>query len=120
MFDGHKEEVMKIQWSPAHLHPLPSSNQRYLASIADDGCLMVWEMPIYPLARHKSSSVGSASPSKRTDRDSTVGDDYQFEVAARHSICRWKVVDEDDKTDMVMLALDWCKDKIEGKMLLAA
>lgn len=119
MFDGHKEEVMKIQWSPAHLHPLPSSNQRYLASIADDGCLMVWEMPTYPLARHKSSSVGSASPSKRTDRDSTVGDDYQFEAAAKYLVCKWKVVEE-GKSDMVMLALDWCKDKVEGEMLLAA
>jgi transducin (beta)-like 1 len=118
VFEGHNEEVILVKWSPPHLHPLPSSNQRYLASVADDGQLMIWQMPIYPLARYKSSSVGSASPLKREDRDSTVGDDYQFEAAAKHLVCKWQVVDEG--TDQRLLALDWCKDKLEGKMLLAA
>jgi hypothetical protein len=110
---------------------------RYLASIADDGQLMIWQLPEYPQPRNRNTGSnansvsngagggggGSTSPVKRErDRDGTstssVGEDYQFEIVARHLVHKWQVVDESPNTRMS--ALDWSKDEIEGELLIAA
>jgi hypothetical protein len=88
--------------------------------------LIIWKLPEYPQSAPRNASklssstggVGSASPMKREERDSTVGDDYQFEASTPYLITRWQVVGDSDNTRMG--AVDWGKDEIKGKVLVAA
>jgi WD40 repeat protein len=123
---GHTDDVLSIKWSPPHL---PNS-QRYLASIADDGQLLVWRLPEYPEAFDKKSTAstgtgaggGSASPFKREREGSGSGDDYQFDATPKHLVCKWQVVDESESENQRMCtnALGWSQDQVDGKVLLAA
>jgi len=125
VFEGHTDDVQVIKWSP-----LPSSStspttedhsKRYLASIADDGQLIIWQIPEYPPSRprngSKNSSIGgTASPLKRESVDE--GDDYQFESTSRYLVARFTVVEDNENTQMG--AVDWSRDEIEGRVLVAA
>lgn len=141
VFQGHTDDVQVIRWSPLRSSSSSSSStnvtnlnsntntntntdqERYLASIADDGHLIIWKME-YPTSKprtgSKNSSIGSASPLKR---ESTIeegeGDDYQFEsTASVHIVHRFVVVGDSENTRMG--AVDWGRDLIEGKVLIAA
>jgi hypothetical protein len=123
-----------IKWSP-----LPSSisssstssatpedhSKRYLASIADDGQLIIWQIPEYPSSRprngSKNSSIGgTASPLKResVEEGEGDGDDYQFESSSKYLVARFTVVEDNENTRMG--AVDWSRDEIEGRVLIAA
>lgn len=43
---GHTDDVTRVKWSP--LQPGQSAHDRLLASVADDGNLMIWRLPHYP------------------------------------------------------------------------
>ena len=86
-FRGHNDDVTKVRWSPS---PVPSSFRtsssassastpvppavsashqatkanHLLASVSDDGYLMIWRMPSYPAERAVKSSSRSVSPVK--------------------------------------------------------
>jgi len=46
------------------------------------------------------------------------GDDYQFEKESRYLVHKFLVVGDSEHIDL--RAVDWSKDQIEGKMLIAA
>jgi hypothetical protein len=120
-----------IKWSPLPSTITTSSatpedhSKRYLASIADDGQLIIWQIPEYPSSRprngSKNSSLGgTASPLKResVEEGEGDGDDYQFESSSKYLVARFTVVEEKENTQMG--AVDWSRDEIEGKVLIAA
>lgn len=123
IFKAHTDDVTLIKWAPSS-----STNgndgvaSRYLASIADDGKLIVWQMPKYPESRTRSKSTTkssrSASPLKHGDGSGGGGDDYQFGVMEEGLVVKWQVVDQSE--NMRMNSLDWSKDRIDGRLLLAA
>lgn len=101
-----------------------------MASIADDGKLIIWEMTTYPdrLSGTKSAA-GSLSPSKHD------GEDYNFdadlskkekerkrerekEKETLRPVMEWLVVD--GSKDKRMVALEWSPEYHEDRMLVAA
>lgn len=124
-FKAHTDDVTRIKWSPAPAPaPGPGSNQsqnqtetlsrRYLASVSDDGRLMVWQMDRYPHLRGGTKSSGSVSPSKKDAAED--GDDY-FGLE-EHLVVKWQVVEASENKRMN--ALEWSPERADGRMLLAA
>lgn len=86
---------------------------------------MIWQLPEYPTHRarngskNSSISIGSASPLKREEREDTVVlGDYQFDQTPPYLVEKFTVVGDSDNTRMG--AVDWARDEIEGKVLIAA
>ena len=75
-FRGHTDDVTRVKWSPV---PVPSASSlststsstqtskanHLLASVSDDGYLMVWRMPSYPSER-ASTGTGTATNTSRS------------------------------------------------------
>lgn len=133
-FDGHTDDVTCVKWSPSSSipssssSPSPSSSQRYLASVGDDGKLMVWQMDKYPQHRRDRDKKWSrsVSPVKR-DRDtnnagSDPDDDYFTGTGGggdnKHLVVSWQVVEGSENKRMS--ALEWSPERTDGRMLLAA
>lgn len=124
---GHTDDVTRIKWSP----PLPDTpaENRLLASVSDDGFVLIWKLPNYPAERGRMGSR-SASPSKTA---STPGippvptgkeDDDYFEKQGKkgregieYCIARLCVVSAENKR---LNTLEWSPACTEGRMLLAA
>lgn len=132
--EGHTDDVTLIRWSPIHHKPdgsLARPRGKYLASVADDGRLIIWEMDKYPLQRSGSSTrssapsrSGSVSPMKHD-----AGEDYDFdtpdggggskkEKMGKNVVVEWLVVDK--SKDKRMVALEWSPEYNEKRMLIAA
>ena len=115
-FKGHTDDVTRIKWSPAHLGVAPT--QRLLASVSDDGNVMIWRLPAYPEDRGTHSR--SLSPIK-TAKD--LGEDDYFQnggavFGSDYCVNRLAVVtgSENRRMDTV----EWSPECKDGKMILAA
>lgn len=65
---GHTDDVTRIKWSPSVSATAPAES-RLLASVSDDGYVMVWKLPAYPAEKAEKERGGrggtrSASPVK--------------------------------------------------------
>ncbi|ORY27896.1 WD40-repeat-containing domain protein [Naematelia encephala] len=119
-FKGHTDDVTKVKWSPAR--PGHGTESRLLASVADDGNIMIWKLPAYPDDRGTGSNSRSTSPQKQNHKDSSE-DDYFGEGkwfgGIEHCVQKLQVV-SGDMENKRMDTLDWspmCKD---GRMIVAA
>lgn len=116
-FKGHSDDVTRIKWSPAR--PGLSPLERLLASVSDDGNVMVWRLPIYPDDRGTHSR--SLSPVKLA-KEALSDDDYFQNGGAilgiDHCVNRLAVVtgSENRRMDTV----EWSPACRDGRMILAA
>ena len=115
-FKGHTDDVTRIKWSPPQ--PGIAPHQRLLASVSDDGNVMVWRLPTYPDDRGTHSR--SLSPIKAAKESSE--DDYFQSAGAvlgiEYCVNRVSVVtgSENRRMDTV----EWSSACREGHMILAA
>lgn len=115
---GHTDDVTRVKWSP----PLPTDKKggsRLLASVADDGCIMIWKLPQYPVDRGTVSR--SQSPNKQSKERELPDDIFQLTVAPGSEYCvnRLHVVENviDNKR---MNTLEWSPMSRDGRMIVAA
>lgn len=115
-FKGHTDDVTRIKWSP----PQPGGSQvkRLLASVSDDGNVMIWQLPNYPDDRGTHSR--SQSPVKAV-KEQSEDDYFQWESAGLgidHCVNRLAVVTGSENRRMD--TLEWSPACREGRMILAA
>ncbi|WOO77786.1 F-box-like/WD repeat-containing protein TBL1XR1-B [Vanrija pseudolonga] len=112
---GHTDDVTRVKWSPPQSGG--TERARLLASVSDDGTIMVWKLPHYPADRGTVSR--SLSPSKQPkDRES---DDDFLVVAPGSEYCinRLAVVSGGTENKR-MSTLEWSPASRDGRMIVAA
>lgn len=117
-FKGHTDDITRVLWSPAETDT--NFQQRLLASVSDDGTIMIWRLPYYPADRGTVSR--SMSPSKQPREKEQSFEDYpQVIVSPGSEYCVNRLVVVDGGTENKrMNTLAWspmCKD---GRMIVAA
>lgn len=115
---GHSDDVTRVKWSPPRDDE--GDHQRLLASVSDDGSIMIWKLPHYPADRGTVSR--SLSPSKQPrEKESSVDDFFQMTVSPGSEYCVNRLQVVSNSTDNKrMSTLEWgptCKD---GRMIIAA
>lgn len=134
---GHTDDVTQISWSPSQLRSSSTSTtmvsvppeSRLLASVSDDGYLLVWRLPSYPAERGRLGSR-SASPVKSAgtpnvghatlpdnNEDYFEGQGKKGKEGIEYCVARFCVVDVENKR---LSALEWSPACTEGNMILAA
>lgn len=116
IFKAHTDDVTLIKWAPPSTSTTAAT--RYLASVADDGKLMVWQMPKYPESRVRDKDAAGVKGSRSVSPLKHDGDDYQFGAMEEGLVIKWQVVDESENKRMN--SLDWSNDRGDGRLLLAA
>jgi transducin (beta)-like 1 len=115
---GHSDDVTRVKWSPPRHGE--GDQQRLLASVSDDGTIMIWKLPHYPADRGTVSR--SLSPSKQPrEKESSVDDFFQMTVLPGSEYCVNRLQVVSSSTDNKrMSTVEWgptCKD---GRMIIAA
>jgi transducin (beta)-like 1 len=106
-----------------------SPESRLLASVSDDGYVLVWKLPSYPAERGRlgsrsASPVKSGTPNvgnvilpKEENEDYFEGQGKKGKEGIEFCVARLCVVDAENKR---LNALEWSPACREGMMLLAA
>ncbi|WWC88859.1 uncharacterized protein L201_003774 [Kwoniella dendrophila CBS 6074] len=126
-FKGHSDDVTKIKWSPSQ--PNKPVSSRLLASVSDDGYLMIWKLPHYPELSNRVNTSRSQSPQKSTKdgKEGSAEDDYfgggTPVPGVDHCLHRLNVISNSANTRMN--TLEWSSvfsngNGNESRMLLAA
>ncbi|BEI98495.1 hypothetical protein CcaverHIS631_0307940 [Cutaneotrichosporon cavernicola] len=115
---GHSDDVTRVKWSPAR--PGEGDQQRLLASVSDDGSIMIWKLPHYPADRGTVSR--SLSPSKQPrEKEPSTDEFFQMTVLPGSEYCVNRLQVVNSSTDNKrMNTVEWgptCKD---GRMIIAA
>lgn len=115
---GHSDDVTRVKWSPRQTG-VPD-HHRLLASVADDGTIMIWKLPHYPTDRGTASR--SLSPSKLSREKEPSADDFlQVTVAPGSEYCRNRLqVVNSEMENKRMNTLEWSPNCREGHMIVAA
>lgn len=115
---GHTDDVTKVKWSPP-LAGVPT-HHRLLASASDDGNIMIWKLPQYPVDRGTVSR--SLSPSKQPREKEQSSDDF-FQVTvspgSEYCVSRLSVVTGGTENKR-MNTLEWSPHCREDYMVVAA
>lgn len=113
---GHTDDVTRVQWSP----PTSSTEERLLASVSDDGTIMIWKLPNYPTDRGTVSR--SLSPSKQPREKELSSDEIrQVTVAHDSEYCINRLVVVNGGTENKrMNTLAWSPSCRDGQMIIAA
>ncbi|WWC70532.1 uncharacterized protein I206_104483 [Kwoniella pini CBS 10737] len=116
-FKGHTDDVTKIKWSP--VQPDKPVTARLLASVSDDGNVMIWKLPSYPELSTRNGASRSLSPQKA--KEGSAEDDYfgggTPVPGVDHCLHRLTVVNGSENKRMN--TLEWSNGQ-NGRMLLAA
>ena len=125
-FRGHEDDVTKVKWAPAaggndsvDSKPVPGQadpRSRLLASVSDDGNLIVWKLPSYPTQSNAGSR--SASPVKANVTDDDYFVQQAVSASSEHIVHKLVVVD-DGIENRRMSTLEWCRTSA-GRLLVAA
>ncbi|KLT40000.1 WD40 repeat-like protein [Cutaneotrichosporon oleaginosum] len=115
---GHSDDVTRVKWSPPRR--AEGDQQRLLASVSDDGTIMIWKLPHYPADRGTASR--SLSPSKQPrEKESSVDDFFQMTVLQGNEYCvnRLQVVSSNTENKR-MSTVEWGPSCRDGRMIIAA
>jgi WD40 repeat protein len=117
-FKGHTDDVTRVQWSPAQ--PGASAQDRLLASVSDDGTIMIWKLPHYPADRGTVSR--SMSPSKQPREKELSAEEFPQVVVSpgsEHCVNRLVVVNGGTENKR-MNTLEWSPSCRDGRMIVGA
>lgn len=130
-FKAHTDDVQRVAWSPA---PEKAQSRaqvaetRLLASVSDDGFLMIWRLPSYPSERRTSSRSMSPVKGRVKDEDEAFLDSFGSTANAAAAgakveglVRKIRVVDPETENKR-MSVLEWSPlaGKEDGRMLVAA
>ncbi|TXT13447.1 hypothetical protein VHUM_00814 [Vanrija humicola] len=112
---GHTDDVTRVKWSPPQAGG--TERARLLASVSDDGTIMIWKLPHYPADRGTVSR--SLSPSKQPKDRETDDDFLVVAPGSEYCINRLAVVSGGTENKR-MSTLEWSPVSREGRMIVAA
>lgn len=116
---GHTDDVTRVKWSPPPAGTDKRGVTRLLASVADDGCIMIWKLPQYPADRGTVSR--SQSPNKQSKEREVPDDIFQLTVAPGSEYCLNRLHVVENATDNKrMNTLEWSPTCRDGRMIVAA
>ncbi|KAL1408418.1 hypothetical protein Q8F55_005230 [Vanrija albida] len=112
---GHTDDVTRVKWSPPQSEG--TERPRLLASVSDDGTIMIWKLPHYPADRGTVSR--SLSPSKQPKDRETDDDFLVVAPGSEYCINRLAVVNGGTENKR-MSTLEWSPSSRDGRMIVAA
>ncbi|KAL7424325.1 hypothetical protein Q5752_000007 [Cryptotrichosporon argae] len=135
---GHSDDVTRVRWAPrsAAQAQVSGGSERLLASVGDDGYIIIWRLPYYP--KERSTGSRSLSPTKREATASTGGggtataagtptpgagtaDELWRDGLAGSEYCLHRLQVVDGSENKRMSTLEWCTPSAgSDRMLVAA